>query len=198
MTSQQRQRNERGSGRLLRDEIVAAAERLIEAADDPDAVTLRAVAREAHISAPSIYGHFADLQGVLDAVLERSFADLDRAVASALDEQADPVERVVAGCLAYVRFGWAHRARYRFMFRGSGYAPEAFAILQRIEAAVAECAASGRSGSVDPAGDAFLLWVAMHGMADLEKPDRAELRRLGELDRTARTRELVAQVALLR
>src|SRR4051812_5169829 len=110
-----RPRNRRGEGERLRDEIIDAAQALIDESSDPTAVTLRAIARRAGISAPSIYPHFADIQAILDAVLERSFAELDGAVAQAMTDVVAPDARLIAGCLAYVRFGWEHRARYRFM-----------------------------------------------------------------------------------
>ncbi|RYF62338.1 MAG: TetR/AcrR family transcriptional regulator, partial [Cytophagaceae bacterium] len=49
-----RARNPRGSGARLRGEIVAAAATLIARTGSDQAVTLRSVAREVGISAPSI------------------------------------------------------------------------------------------------------------------------------------------------
>ncbi|QLL05282.1 TetR/AcrR family transcriptional regulator [Mycobacterium vicinigordonae] len=190
-----RARNQRGQGDRLRDEIITAATVLIDEATDPASVTLRGIARRAGISAPSIYPHFQDLAAILDAVLERSFADLDGVVATAMSAPAAADARLVAGCLAYVRYGWEHRSRYRFMIAGTGFAPGAGATFARIEAAVQACVEAGLSTSADPHSDAFLLWVSMHGMATLEKPDRRELRRLGPLDRVALTEQLARRVA---
>jgi AcrR family transcriptional regulator len=155
------------------------------------------VAREAGISAPSIYPHFADVQAIEDAVLERAFAELDEAVAAALEAQTTPAEALVAGCLAYVMYAWEHRPRYRFMVAGGGFAPDAVATFARIETALEACIASRASASTDRRGDAFLIWVGMHGMASLEKPDRPELRRLGPLDRVALTETLARTLAKL-
>ncbi|WP_236983405.1 MULTISPECIES: TetR/AcrR family transcriptional regulator [Mycobacterium] len=190
-----RSRNQRGQGDRLRDEIIDAALSLIDDATEPPSLTLRGIARRAGISAPSIYPHFADLAAILDAVLERSFADLDDIVATAMVGPAAPDARLVAGCLAYVRYGWEHRSRYRFMISGTGFAPGAGATFARIADALQACAAAGLSTSTDPHSDAFLLWVSMHGMATLEKPDRRELRRLGPLDRVALTEQLARRVA---
>ena len=57
-TIRTRHRNPRGQGTRLSEDIVAGALALIERTGSAEAVTLRAVAREAGIAAPSIYAHF--------------------------------------------------------------------------------------------------------------------------------------------
>jgi AcrR family transcriptional regulator len=195
MPGSTRDRNRRGEGDRLRDTILSAAGSLIDDSPAHEAVTLRGIARRAGISAPSIYPHFADLRTILDAVLERSFADLDAVVERAMAEPQSPDDRLVAGCLAYVRYGWQHRSRYRFMVAGTGFAPNAVTTFLRVEDALRACVAAGLSASDDPHADAFLLWVAMHGMATLEKPDREQLQRLGPLDRPALTGKLARRLA---
>jgi AcrR family transcriptional regulator len=54
MTEVLRARNRRGEGSKLRADILAAATRLLEQTGSEEAVTLRAVARQVGISAPSI------------------------------------------------------------------------------------------------------------------------------------------------
>lgn len=191
----ERSRNLRGQGDRLRDEIINAASTLIDASDDPGAVTLRGIARHAGISAPSVYPHFADLAAILDAVRSRSFADLDATVEQAMSRSQHPDARLIAGCLAYVRYGWEHRSRYRFLIAANGFAPNAVTTFTRIEDALRDCATAGLSATNDPHTDSFLLWVSMHGMATLEKPDRQELRRLGPLDRVALTEQLARRIA---
>lgn len=133
---------------------------------------------------------------MLDVVLERGFADLDAAVASGM-QAPSPDGRLVGGALAYVQYGWAHRPRYRFMFAGSGFAPDAITTFARVETALRECVSAGLSGSTDSRADAFVLWVGLHGMATLEKPSRADLRRLGPLDRLALSERMVRTLAHL-
>lgn len=198
MTTSAHRRNPRGSGARLRDQIVEAGIALIDETEDPAALTLRGVARAAGIAAPSIYHHFADVQAVTDAVLERCFAELEERVKDAMDGAVGPLVALEAGCSAYVRFGWEKRARYQLMFADSGFAPNAIDTFARIETAVADCARAGLSASEDPHQDTFLLWVALHGMATLRKPARSELLRLGPLDRPAAVMELVHRLARLR
>ena len=70
------------------------------------AVSIEAVAREAGITRPIVYGHFRDLPGLLEALVER---EGDRALAQ-LDEllprdlaSGDPRELLVAAQEAYLR-----------------------------------------------------------------------------------------------
>ena len=170
-----RTRNRRGEGGLLRDEIVAAAERILEREGDETAITLRSVAREAGISAPSIYAHFADRDAIVEAVLDVAFERLNKLVVetmAALHDRDDPVVRLLTGCHAYVDFARREPARYRVLFgrrrKSAGDVPRA--PLRRLESfqtlvdSVAACVAAGRSDSTDPFADAVLLWTAMHGV----------------------------------
>jgi AcrR family transcriptional regulator len=107
----------------LHDEIVAAAIALIDGENDPPALTLRGIARQAGITAPSIYPHFPDLASVIAAVLATSFEELRDAVEAAIDDQDDPARALIAAAGAYVQFGWDHPARYQLMFSASGSRP---------------------------------------------------------------------------
>lgn len=170
-----RRRNPRGQGSRLREEILDAAIRLIDE-QGAAAVTLRAVAREARISAPSIYAHFEDRQEILDDVVQRCFAELATAIGAARDALEDPVARLEAGCDAYLRFAESRPQRYALMFvkEPPGLtefgAPDdqASAAFTTLVAGIADCAAAGRSTSVDPFADAVVLWSALHGYATLE------------------------------
>lgn len=188
-------RNPRGSGAQLRASIVAAAIDLIDETGDSASLTLRGVARQAGISAPSIYAHFPDLAAVTAAVLAESFDQLLAAVRAAMEAEQDAVASLIAAAQAYVGFGWEHRARYRLMFAATGFAPDAVATFALVEQSIAACVAAGRSSSTDPHADAFLVWVGVHGMATLEKPDRESLRRLGPLDRPLLLAEMVGRLA---
>jgi AcrR family transcriptional regulator len=177
-----RARNPRGSGARLRDDIVASAVAVLEEAGTVDAITLRAVARGAGITAPSIYAHFADRDAVVEAVVEESFGQLSVQLHEATDGVADPVVRLNAGCRVYLRFAAAHPQRYGAMFGriwpqpAAGEAPldrEAFAELPGADTfgilvdCVAACAQAGRSASTDPFFDAAALWSTLHGYSTL-------------------------------
>jgi AcrR family transcriptional regulator len=166
----------------LRDDIVASAFAVLEETGSEDAITLRAVARGAGITAPSIYAHFADRDAVVEAVVEASFEQLSLVLHEATDGVEDPVARLNAGCRAYLRFGAERPQRYRLMFARVWSQPdateppldrEAFAELPGSDAfgilvrCLAECAEAGRSTGTDPFFDAAALWSALHGYSTL-------------------------------
>ncbi|MGK5169702.1 TetR/AcrR family transcriptional regulator [Geodermatophilus sp. CPCC 205761] len=179
----------RTAGRL-RTDLVAAAAHLLERTGSVESVTLRAVAREAGVTAPAVYGHFADLAALLDAVLEEGFLALRGAIAEAVAGVDDPVERLVAGCRAYVRAGLAAPARYRAMFQRR-QVPGGQGAFDVLVAAVAACQEAGRSAGRDAHGDAVLVWTALHGVVTLRATGAAS----PDLD--GQVRALVSRLALL-
>jgi AcrR family transcriptional regulator len=167
-----RQRNRRGEGERLRAEIVAAAKRLL--ADQPvDALSLRAVAREAGISPPALYLHFTDRRALVWAVLEDRFAELARHTAAAADAAADQGAsgRLRAWCLAYCHYGLAHPGHYRLLFESWN--------AQRVELPLDQlpghtlyqgALAVLRQAGVDEHDlreTATLLWAGLHGLVSL-------------------------------
>lgn len=118
-----RRQNKRGMGGKLREEIIRAAVRLVER--DEAVPTLRAVAREAGITAPSVYGHFDDLQQILRAVKVRTSAALTEHLRESIAGIEDPVERLRAVCHGYAEFGFEQPQRYRLLFTTPVYQPPA-------------------------------------------------------------------------
>ena len=181
-----RQRNARGQGARLTEDIVCGALALIERTGSDEAVTLRAVAREVGIAAPSIYPHFADRDAIVMAVVARIFDELSAAIkAGSAVAGPDPVDRLVAGCAAYVDYGLSHPARYGVLFSGRResaenycqpvalgpdgrpvleWGAEAFSLLLR---SIEECVRAGVSASADVLADATAVWVALHGTVTL-------------------------------
>jgi AcrR family transcriptional regulator len=184
--ARRRQRNARGQGSRLTEDIVSGALALIERSGSDEAVTLRAVAREVGIAAPSIYAHFADRDAIVMAATMRVFDELAEAVRQgSASAGPDRVERLVAGCEAYASYGLAHPARYGVLFSGHHRPPEeycapvplgpdgrpvlefgaeAFALLVR---AIEECVEAGVSDSKDVVADSTAVWVALHGAVTL-------------------------------
>jgi len=168
-----RQRNPRGQGERLRDDIIDAASRLLE---DPAAppLSLRAVAREVGVAATSVYLHFDDVDSLVRAVASRRFTDLIRAQDAARADLADPCDRLRAACLMYCEFGLAHPGHYQVTFTnplpvGDDLAWEQMPgqkAWEHFVEGVAPCI--GRTPA-DPeaARTALLLWQQLHGIVSL-------------------------------
>jgi len=122
-----RARNPRGEGARLREEILAAADRLLDATRSETELSLRALAREAGIAAPSIYQHFADRHEVVTELLRRRFDALVARMQDVLARErgADARGRVHTVARVYCEFAAERPAHYRLMF---GFAQEAVSL----------------------------------------------------------------------
>jgi len=165
-----RQRNPRGQGERLRDDIIEAASRLLA---DPAAppLTLRAVAREVGVAATSVYLHFDDIESLIVAVVDRLFTELVRRE----DEitETDPRQLVLAGAVTYCEFGLASPGHYQLMFARPlslpDYTPEHFPgwkSFQQLNDRVAACIGADPD---DPETffTAQLIWQQLHGIVSL-------------------------------
>lgn len=175
-----RPRNPRGQGERLREELLQATERLLEQVGSEDALSLRAVAREAGIAAPSIYRHFPDKTALVWATLAQSYDRLAAAMTEADDEAAgtdggDPVERLRAQLRAYCRYAVAHPAKYRLMYATSQtpVGPErlsehpARVLVEGWSQALRRCEDAGRPVRCSWDEAPYVLWAAVHGRVSL-------------------------------
>ena len=162
----------------MRQDILDSASEILETTGSAEAVTLRAVARAVGIAAPSIYAHFPDREAILDQLCADGFAEFRAALQAAIAPFGDPVERLLAGCRAYLRYSADHPRRYRALFEhpeihtrrrpvDPASLAEGAAALNVLVEGIADCARSGRSASTDHFADAVAVWVALHGLATL-------------------------------
>ena len=169
-TTKTRQRNPRGQGERLRDDIIDAASRLLA---DPAAppLTLRAVAREVGVAATSVYLHFDSIDSLTLAVVNHLFDELLRRE----DEitETDPRQRVLAGAVVYCEFGVANPGHYQLMFATPLPLPEftpghfpGRKALQQLTSRVAECICCQMSWAVKTASGASGL-TPMHSATRL-------------------------------
>jgi AcrR family transcriptional regulator len=168
-----RQRNPRGQGERLRDDIIEAASRLLADPASPP-MTLRAVAREVGVAATSVYLHFSDITSLVLAVSERCYSELEKLQDAAVESGATARERVRLGCLSYCEFGLAHPGHYQVMFTSVLPLPDTmkaegtpgYRVFQQLVDAVAECV--GRTPEdQESSRTAALIWQQLHGTVSL-------------------------------
>ena len=72
---------------------------MLESSGDAESLTLRAVAREAAIAAPSIYRHFSDKDELVNAVVADRFGRLDDVLRAAFARPPVPalIDAVLVG-----------------------------------------------------------------------------------------------------
>ncbi len=170
-----RPRNPRGQGVRLREEIIDAAMAMVATTGNLAQLTLRAVAKQAGVTAPAIYRHFPDLDHLAAAVVERCFADLaaDRADVPA---DASPVQALQHRLHGYLAFALAHPGHYQVMFGPDPLASLATdyqhsprrATFESLVQAVARCHRAGQEmPQAEAVRTATLLWATVHGLASL-------------------------------
>ena len=142
----------------LRSRLITAA---LAALENGGEIGLRAITRDAGVSAMAPYRHFRDKEALIIAVIGRGFDDL-RKVLEAADQPVEPSEALVAQGEAYIAFARARPALFRLMFgHHSGPPPEddtAYGVLVR---------RVRQLDPIDPAAAALACWSAVHGMATL-------------------------------
>lgn len=174
-----RERNRRGEGARLRADILAGATELLEQTGSEEAVTLRAVARQVGISAPSIYSHFPNREAIVDAIVDGAFSDFNAAISDASEAATrageGPLGSLRAGCAAYLRFAAERPERYRLLFERRDLISDCQQPVPalRVESfnlligSLRNCIDAGISASTDPELDAAAIWLALHGFATL-------------------------------
>ena len=167
-----RSANPRGQGDRLRQDLLGAAKAAVEAHGSRQ-LTLRGLARQVGVSAPSVYLHFPNLDHLLAALVAQGFEDLTVATNSAARDIADPADDLRARCQAYCRFALEHPRLYQLMFQddlpltfqaqpGSTPGRRSF---ENLIAAVRRCLDAGLAPAHDdPFRLASLIWTAEHGL----------------------------------
>lgn len=173
-----RPRAPQGEGGKLREELVSAAGDILARTGDESAVTLRSVAREVGIAAPSIYLHFPDRDALLAAVIADRFARFARRLSTALEGTAGPAEQLRAGCLEYCAFAQEDPGSYAVLFngvvdadlvgRGEG-GDVALGSFRLLVAGVEAVMAAGLVAKAEPWHVAVKVWTGLHGAVALRR-----------------------------
>lgn len=188
-----RRPNRRGEGGRLREELIEAASAMIAETGTSQRVSLSAVARKVGIAVTSVYLHFADVEQLKAAVVERGFAQLDQYRDAASRNIDDPVRALLARCRAYCRFGLDHPGHYRLMFGPDLPATLAYDAerapgrhaLHTLADSIQRCQPDRPTpGQDDPFRLATLVWGSLHGMVSL-RIDRPQFPWPASLDETA-------------
>ena len=158
------------------------------------AVSIEAVARRAGITRPIVYGHFGDLDGLLEALVERegarALAQLAEILPARLTAQASPREDLLAALRGYLEAVQADPITWRLVLMPPEGAPAVLRdrITTGRDAVVATLADAVRPGlgpgaaSPDPALTARMLSATSDEAARLllTDPERYPIERLVE------------------
>jgi AcrR family transcriptional regulator len=153
--------------------IVSAAGALLESGG-PEAVTLRSVGAAAGVSRSAAYRHFDDKADLLRALAARTLSEL--AVRTRRDAGRDgPCSRLHRGCAAYLNHAIEQPHHYQLIFGDTPIAqpgPElesaADDAMLALRELVEHAQADGELGAGPPRELATVLWVLLHGLAQLQ------------------------------
>ncbi len=156
---------------LRRDAIVARA---VEIVDDggPDALSLRALARDLGVSAPALYDHIRSKDDLLRLVAGAGYAELASRWVSL--DPTDAEAWIRASSHAYVAFALERPGLFALMFRfrpafvegpGEVEDPAATAVFEVALGVVERASVEGGLRAAPPLELALGIWAAMHGVA---------------------------------
>ena len=165
------------------------------------AVSIEAVARDAGITRPVVYGHFEDLAGLLRSLVER---ESDRALAQLAEilpadlDRGDPADQLIAALRGYLQAVQADPATWRLVLMPPEGAPEVLreriaagraAVVARLAEAVGATGIAPGRRSPDPELTARMLSAISDESARLllTEGDRFPLERILDHARWALT-----------
>lgn len=148
-----------------RDEILDAAWRLAER-DGIAGLSLRDLAAEVGMRAPSLYTYFDGKPAIYDAMFADGYRALDRETAHLPVDPDDPVGSLEARIVAFVAFCQASVARYQLLFTRAipDWEPSAEAYAVSVDSYRRTTAQLAQLGIDDPA-DVDLLTALVAGLA---------------------------------
>jgi AcrR family transcriptional regulator len=150
----------------LREACIAAGMRLL-AEGGPDAVTIRGVARIAHVSHTAPLHHFTDREALLDAIAQRGFDRLlDHLGAAAAAGASSPRAQLRAYGIAYVEEAVANPGLFSLMFGRARDGIGETAGHRLVELCAGAISADELAGP-DPQVLSLILWSSVHGLASL-------------------------------
>jgi AcrR family transcriptional regulator len=162
-----------------------------------DEFSIRRLAKQSGYTAPTIYHHFGDKQGLVDALLEERFARL-LAMVERIEPGPDPVTNLRAMIEAFVRFGRENPAFYRLILAGGSSGddrtpPSAEKARELMARPWQELHRAGRLHDGDPVAAGQSLWAVLHGLTALQvaRPDHEWAPNLTEIAIEAMLRGLL-------
>lgn len=153
----------------LRQTLLEAAYELVDR-EGVDALSMRALAREAGVSSAAPFRHFAERQVLLHTVAERAAEELGHKLDEATAECSDALTQLRATSVAYVRFAAEHPALFDLIHstevasrRSSGVVDDERRL--KLIALIVEGQNAGLIPEADPELIALTSEALIHGLA---------------------------------
>ncbi|RPE40714.1 TetR family transcriptional regulator [Streptomyces sp. Ag109_O5-1] len=134
----------------VRDRLLLAGAKLLEDSGGED-VSTRAICELAGVQAPTLYHHFGNKQGLLDAVVSHGFRDFLAAQREHGADGGNPVQEIREGWDRHVQFGLEHPMFYAYIYARVGRGTRC-GVVSDVEAMLLE--------ALEPAAKQGLLAIA--------------------------------------
>ncbi|HTT52086.1 MAG TPA: TetR/AcrR family transcriptional regulator [Streptosporangiaceae bacterium] len=83
----------------------------------PEAVTLRAIARDMGMTAPALYRYFGSHEDLIKHVIGDIFTEIGEGIQAAIDVASpDMTAKMIAACREFRRWGLSHKAEFGLLF----------------------------------------------------------------------------------
>lgn len=153
--------------------VLAAAGSLLESGGVGE-VTLRSVGSAAGVSRGAPYRHFTDKADLLRALAVRTLTELADRIRRAAEHGA-PGSRLHGGCAAYLRYALEQPHHYQLIFGDTPVAQPTAELeaaaddgMRALRELVEQAQHEGELGAGPPRELATILWVLLHGLAQLQ------------------------------
>lgn len=148
--------------------ILAATEAVL-LAEGVEGLTIRKVSDRCGYTAPTIYHHFGDKEGLVDALLESRFAAVLELMRG-IPRGSDPARHLEDTARAFVRFALDNPDHYRLLSvprRESHPVPSAEAARELVKRSLEELAREGTLATPDIEEAFQITWAMLHGLISL-------------------------------
>ncbi|WP_128773581.1 TetR/AcrR family transcriptional regulator [Actinomyces oricola] len=144
--------------------VIRATTEILEA-EGLGAVTIRAVAAHAGVAPMSVYNHFGDKQGLLDAVAEHHFANLAQALGTITEP--DPHQRLRQAGIIVHKLMTTHPRSYDLMWT-THPGPNTHNAFAQLVHLIQYGQAAGAFITANPTNLASAIWASIQGAISIE------------------------------
>jgi AcrR family transcriptional regulator len=168
----------------LRDQILTISRRMLFE-DGYRSLSMRKIAKEAGVTATSIYLYFENKDHLLHTLIEESVEDLSLFIEAEALEVSDSLVRFESIIKQYVKFGIQHPEKYEIIYQVRSdimarYPKEKFRKARRcyelLVKAIEESVAKGVMEVDDPVIAAYSIWAQLHGIISVVLNKRLDSR----------------------
>lgn len=168
----------------LREDILEVS-RLLLVKDGFGKMSMRKIAREADVSATSIYLYFKNKDELLLALMEASIANLSAILEKQLVESDDSITKLDKMANAFLDFALENPQEYEIIYmvrpeEMPKFPKEKFQQVRKIYELLAEIITEGNKNDLlnvdNPLMSAYTLWAQLHGVASVIISKRLDTR----------------------